>query len=61
MKDQKYVCLGNCQAVISSKQYDAGLKACGNDNCKLKGNPFAKGDRCEVCDKNYSKDNPHIH
>lgn len=61
MNDQKYVCLGNCQAVISSTEYKEGLKVCGNGSCELKGKIFASGDKCEECGKNYSKDNPHTH
>lgn len=61
MNNQKYVCLGSCQAVISQDKYDQGLKSCGNDSCELKGKSFAVGDKCEVCRRNYPKAIPHNH
>lgn len=61
MNEQKYTCLGSCQAIISSKQFEKGLIACGNDICSHKGKPFVKGDKCIVCRQTSSQNNPHAH
>lgn len=50
-----YVCLGACQAVITEEEYNAGLTACGNDTCDLKGQPFVKGHKSEETGKNVSE------
>lgn len=61
MSNQTYVCLGNCQALISDEEYKNGLTACGNNTCNLKEQPFVKGDKCEYCRKNYVEDQKHQH
>lgn len=61
MNSDTYVCLGDCQAVISNDEYQKGLTKCGTDTCELKGVRFVKGDKCKKCGRNQASDNPHIH
>lgn len=52
-KDQRtYVCLGTCQAVVSEKQYNEGLNACGTKGCTLEGQHFVVGKKNEITGKN---------
>ncbi len=59
--NNQHVCLGSCQAVVSEEEYKNGLTACGNETCENKGKPFAKGDKCSFCGKNYSEGEKHQH
>lgn len=61
MNNQTYVCLGSCQAQISEEEYKKGLMACGTDGCENKGKPFSKGNRCQVCGKNFAEGQEHQH
>lgn len=61
MSNQTYVCLGNCQAVISDQDYKNGLTACGNNVCENKGKPFSKGGKCTTCGKTFAENQKHQH
>lgn len=60
MDTQVYICTGGCGAVISQKQYDEGLQACGADGCDHKGVAFEKRKQCASCKKNYKEETGHV-
>lgn len=59
--NKTYVCLGNCQALISAEEYNKGLIACGNSACENKGKSFLKGGRCHTCGRNFTEMEKHQH
>lgn len=49
--ETRYFCNGTDQAVVTEKQYDQGLTACGNKSCSMYKHPFEKGLFCTTCER----------
>jgi len=54
-----YICTGGCGAIISTEEYDKGLKACGALSCPHKGHEFEKRYQCVKCNKVYKERETH--
>jgi hypothetical protein len=59
MDEAVYICTGGCGAVISQKQFDEGLQACGAEGCPHKGHAFEKRMKCSKCGALYIEGEQH--
>ena len=53
--ETRYFCNGSDRAVVTKKEYEGGLTACGNNTCTLYQHPFEKGLFCTTCGKRIGK------
>lgn len=61
MDQAGYICEGTCKAFITEEQFNGGLIACGAEVCALKGKPFVKGFKCQICNEVFPEGTEHKH